>query len=80
MTNTSIEAMQYSFMSIGERQEEISGTVIDLLMVLCKAMEEVNIVVDGPSTIVESQAPSQTFRMDQTVAFCTNPSNNATGP
>ena len=69
MTDTSIEAMQYSFMSIGEWQEELSGTVIDVLMVLCKAVEEVNIVVDGPSTIVESQAPYKTFRMDQTVAF-----------
>ena len=61
MTDTSIEAMQYSFMSIGERQEELSGTVIDVLMVLCKAVEEVKIVVDGPSTTVDSQAPSQTF-------------------
>ena len=61
MTDTITEAMQSSFMSIGERQEEILGTVIDLLMVLCKAMEEVNIVVDGPSTTVDSQAPSQTF-------------------
>ena len=61
MTDTSIEAMQYSFMSIGERQEELLGRVIDVLMVLCKAVEEVNIVVDGPSTTVDSQAPSQTF-------------------
>ena len=36
-------------------------------MVLCKAVEEVNIIVDGPSTAVDSQAPSQTFQMEQTV-------------
>ena len=61
MTDTITESIQSSFMSIGERQEELSGTVIDVLMVLYKAVEEVNIVVDGPSTTVDSQAPSQTF-------------------
>ena len=69
MTDTITESIQSSFMSIGERQEELSSTLIDLLMVLYKAVEEVNIVVDGPSTIVESQAPYKSFRMDQTVAF-----------
>ena len=67
MTDTITEAMQSSFMSIDERQEEILGTVIDLLMVLCKAVEEVNIIVDGPSTAVESQTPSHTFQMEQIV-------------
>ena len=67
MPDTITESIQSSFMSIGERQEEILGTVIDLLMVLCKAVEEVNIIVDGPSTAVDSQDPSQTFQMEQTV-------------
>ena len=61
MTDTITESIQSSFMSIGERQEELSSTFIYLLMVLYKAVEEVNIVVDGPSTTVDSQAPSQTF-------------------
>ena len=61
MTDTITESIQSSFMSIGERQEELSSTFIDLLMVLYKAVEEVNIVLDGPSTTVDSQAPSQTF-------------------
>ena len=58
MTNTITKSMQSSFKSIGEWQEEILGTVTELLTVLYKAVEEVNIIVDGPSTAVDSQAPS----------------------
>ena len=54
MIEAIIEVVQSSFKSIKERQEELSGTVTDLLKVLCKAVEEVKIVVDGPSATVES--------------------------
>ena len=60
MTEEITEAMQTSFMSIEEWQEEILGTVTNLLKVLCKAVEEVKIIVACPSGTTESQAPSKT--------------------
>ena len=69
MTEAITEAAQSSFKSIEERQEEPPGIVTDLLKVLCKVVEEVKIVGDGPSATEDSQAPSKTSRMEQTVAF-----------
>ena len=60
MTKAITKVAQTSFKSIEEIQEEILGTVTNLLKVLCKAVEEVKIVVDCPSPIAESQAPSKT--------------------
>ena len=60
MTEAIIKVAQSSFKSIQEWQEDILGTVTNLLKVLCKVVEEVKIVVDCPTPIVDSQAPSET--------------------
>ena len=60
MTEAIIKVAHTSFKSIEEWQEEILGTVTNLLKVLCKAVEEVKIIVACPSGTTESQAPSKT--------------------
>ena len=66
MNVTITEATQTSFMSIEERKEEILGTITNLLKVMCKAVQEVKIVVDFPSATYETQAPSETSIMEKT--------------
>ena len=66
MIEETTEATHTSFNNIKERQEELSGTVTNLLKVLCKVVEDVKIVVDCPNETTESQDPSETSRMEQT--------------
>ena len=69
-----IEAVQTIFKSIEEWQEEISSTITNFLKVLCTAIEDVKIVIGCPSATTESQDPSATSRMYQTVPAALVPS------
>ena len=54
MNKEIIEAVQESFKTIEERQEEISGTETDFLKVLCKVVEGIKFVADYSSPTTKS--------------------------
>ena len=67
------KAMHTSFKTIEEWQENLSGTVTDLLKALCKAIEDAKIAVNCPVPTTESLDPPEISKIEQTATPVLDP-------